>query len=60
MSNSTTIRSLAWAGIIIVAAVVCQVQEMSDAASAGVVFGLTGAAWGNLQVDTPCSRGCLQ
>lgn len=60
MSNSAIIHSLAWAGIILLAAVVCQAQGMSDAASAGVVFGLTGAALGSLQADTPCSRGCLQ
>ncbi|QIQ87364.1 hypothetical protein [Erythrobacter sp.] len=58
MSNIT--RSLAWAGVIIGAALVMQSQGMSDPASAGVVLGLAGAAWGNLQADTPCGRGCLQ
>lgn len=59
-NTSTIIPALAWACIIILVAFVMQSQGVSDPASAGIVFGLTGAAWGSLQSDTPCGRGCLQ
>jgi len=53
-------RSLAWAGVMIGVALVLQSQGASEPASAGVVFGLAGAAWGSLQSETPCGRRCLQ
>jgi len=53
-------KSLAWAGAIIVAAIIANFQGMSDPASAGLVLGLSGAAWGSLQSDMPCSKGCLR
>lgn len=60
MSNHRTAMSLAWAALILVAAIVMQSQGMSEPASAGVALGLAGAAWGSLQADMPCGRGCLQ
>lgn len=40
--------SLIWAAIIIAAAFVAQGQGLSDAASFGIVMGLTGAAMGHI------------
>jgi len=62
MTSVTTnlAKPLGWAGAILVAAILCQAQGMSDPASAGIVLGLAGAAIGSIQADTPCGRGCLE
>ena len=57
---SNTSKALAWATVMIVAAIVMQAQGLNDNASMAVIAGLTGAAWGSLNVDRPCSKGCLQ
>ncbi|MEL6876675.1 MAG: hypothetical protein AAGL68_01070 [Pseudomonadota bacterium] len=53
-------KALAWAGVIIIAAIVMNAQGMSDGASFGVIAGLSGAAWGSIHADAVCGRGCLQ
>lgn len=53
-------KALLWAAGIIAAAVFMQAQGMSDGASFGVIAGLSGAAWGSLNTETGCGRGCLQ
>lgn len=57
---SNLVKALAWASIIIVAAIFSASQGLSDGASFGIIAGLSGAAWGSLQADAGCSRGCLQ
>ena len=56
---SKTIQSLIWASAIVVAALACVSNGVSDAASFGIVMGLSGAAWGSLYSDMGCGRGCL-
>ena len=51
--------SLAWAGIIILAAIISSGMGLSDGASFGVIAGLTGAAWGSIHSHTSCNAGCL-
>ncbi|MBV7258721.1 hypothetical protein [Erythrobacter crassostreae] len=53
-------QALIWAAIIIAAALICVSYGLNNAASFGIVSGLSGAAWGSLQADSPCVRGCLQ
>ena len=53
-------KSLAWAGVIIAAAVVMQAHGMSDSASFGVIAGLSGAAVGSLNSDFSCGHKHLQ
>ena len=57
---SVQIKALIWAAIILCAAVVMNVMNLSNGASIGVITGLSGAAWGSLQADSGCGRGCLQ
>ncbi len=56
---SKNFQALLWASIIITAAIIMNLQGVSDNASIGVVLGLSGAAWGSLQTDAGCGRGCL-
>lgn len=53
-------KALLWAGIIIAAAFIMQAFGLSQGASFGIVGGLSGAAWGSLQSDAGCGRGCTQ
>ena len=53
-------KALIWAAIIIAAALICSGMGLSNAASFGMVSGLTGAAWGSLSSDISCGRSCLQ
>ena len=57
---STTSKALIWATGLITAAIFMQAQEMSDAASFGVIAGLTGAAWGSLNAKAGSARSCLR
>lgn len=59
-SRNTTGRAVIWAAGIIAAAIFTQAQGMSDAASFGVIAGLSGAALGALNSEVGCGRGCLQ
>ena len=51
-------KAVTWAVIIIAAAFLTQSQGLSDAASYGVIAGLTGAAWGTVHSRRRCGRGC--
>ena len=53
------LQSLIWASAIIIAALVCVSNGVSDAASFGIVMGLSGAAIGSLNSDLGCGRRCL-
>ena len=53
------VKALLWAAIIIAAAIIMNMQGMSDSASFGVVMGLSGAALGALNSEVGCRRGCL-
>nr|WP_298931984.1 hypothetical protein [uncultured Erythrobacter sp.] len=55
-----TAQALIWAAIIIAAALIAASYGLSNGASIGIVTGLSGAAWGSLQADSPCIRECLQ
>lgn len=46
--------------LILVVAIVLQAQGVSSSASAGIVFGLAGAAWGSMSSESSCGLGCLQ
>ena len=53
-------KALIWASIIIAAAIVSVMFGLNQGASMGIVGGLSGAAWGSLNSDITCARGCLQ
>lgn len=53
-------KALIWAFVILLVAFVLQAQGVSSSASAGIVFGLAGAAWGTIQSEVGCGKGCLQ
>ena len=57
---TTRVKALIWAAIIIGAAFVANAQGLSDAASYGLIAGLTGAAWGSIHSRSVCGTGCLQ
>lgn len=49
-------QSLLWAAIILAAAVVSNLNGLSDSASFAVVTGLSAAAWGSINRGTACKR----
>ncbi len=51
-------KALLWAAIIISAALISVGMGLSDAASFGVVSGLSGAACGSLASTKACGWGC--
>lgn len=51
-------KALLWAAIIIAAAFVAKGQGLSDAASSGIVLGLSGAALGSLYGGRRKQKGC--
>lgn len=53
-------KALLWAAIIIASALIMSTMGLSSGASFGVISGLSGAAWGTLQADGSCGRGCLE
>lgn len=55
---SNTAKSLIWASIILGTAVLANAQGLSDAASLGLIAGLTGAAFGSLSQSRRCSQAC--
>jgi hypothetical protein len=57
---SNTGKALVWAAGMIAVAVFMQAQGASDGASFGVIAGMAGAAWGSLNSDAGCGRGCLR
>lgn len=52
-------QALLWAAAIIAAALIANTYGLSDGASVGIISGLSGAAWGSLQMDSSCG-GCLR
>lgn len=46
--------------LILVVAFALQAQGVSSSASAGIVLGLVGAAWGSVSSETTCGLGCLR
>ena len=52
-------KALTWAAIILITAFVLKEQGVSSSASAGVVFGLAGAAWATIGSDAACGKRCL-
>ncbi|WP_185960197.1 hypothetical protein [Erythrobacter insulae] len=56
---TTQSKALLWASTIISAALLSVGLGFSDAASYGIVSGLSGAAFGHLYTGTNCLRGCL-
>ncbi len=56
----TTIqKALLWAAAILVAAIVATATGLSDAASFGVIAGLSGAAVGSIYGGRSSRAGCL-
>lgn len=55
---SNTAKSLIWASIILGTAVLANAQGLSDAASFGLIAGLSGAAIGSLSQSRHCNRAC--
>lgn len=55
-----TSQALIWAAIIIAAALIASAMDLSNAASFGIVTGLSGAAWGAIESEAGCGRGCVQ
>lgn len=53
---SRILHSLVWASAILLAALVCAANGVSDAASFGIVAGLSGAAIGALSNGRSCNR----
>lgn len=53
-------KALLWAAIIISVALFMSAMDVSNGVSFGVIGGLTGAAWGSLQTEAACTKGCLQ
>lgn len=53
-------HALLWAAIILIAALIMQSLNASDGASFGVIAGLSGAAWGALNSDALCTKGCFE
>lgn len=53
-------KAFVWAFIILAAAIAMNIYGLSNAASFGVVSGLTGAAWGSIYSESGCTKGCLQ
>ena len=51
-------KALIWASIIIAAALLASGIGMSDAASFGLIAGLTGAAWGSIHGESGCGQNC--
>ncbi|MEM6475039.1 MAG: hypothetical protein AAF687_02610 [Pseudomonadota bacterium] len=56
MSNIS--KALLWAAIIIAAALIMSGMSISDAASSGVILGLSGVAWATIATDSGCGRRC--
>ncbi|WP_156423810.1 hypothetical protein [Erythrobacter sp. YT30] len=52
--------ALVWALIIIGAAFLCTWLEAGDAATFGVISGLSGTAVGFIYSDLGCAKWCLQ
>lgn len=57
---NTTGKAVIWAAGIITAAIFTQSLGMSDAASFGVIAGISGAALGALNSRVGCGRSCMR
>lgn len=57
-SSGQRAKALAWAGIIILAAIISSGTGLSDGASFGIIAGLTGAAWGSIHSQGSCGWSC--
>lgn len=53
-------KKLLWAAIIISVALILAGTQLDNAASTGVVIGLSGGAWASLGAEADCSAGCLK
>ena len=58
-ATSNLFESLVWAALILGVAFLLQANGVSSTASAGIVFGLSGAALGTLSSDGACAKRCL-
>jgi len=57
---NTKQKSVLWAGIIIIAALICKDAGLGDSASFGITTGLVGAAWGTIAGRrASCPKGCV-
>lgn len=53
-------KALLWAAIIISVALILAGTQIDNAASTGIVLGLSDEAWASFGAEADCSAGCLQ
>jgi uncharacterized membrane protein len=56
---NTTAKALVWAALILIVALTLKANDVSTSASAGILFGLSAAAWGAISSKSPPCKGCV-
>jgi uncharacterized membrane protein len=56
---NNTAKALVWAALILVVALTLKANDVGTIASAGIIFGLSAAAWGAISSKSSTCKGCV-